>query len=61
MKPCIIPWTDPGYILFARIRDLLWEWRKKHTADPQIIFLQNHGVFVASDTIEEIFEKYTTY
>ena len=53
-----IPWADPGYILFARIRDLLWEWRKTHTADPQIIFLQNHGVFVASGTIGEIFEKY---
>lgn len=53
-----IPWADPGYILFAKIRDLLWEWRKTHTSDPQIIFLQNHGVFVASDTIEDIYKKY---
>jgi NAD(P)-dependent dehydrogenase (short-subunit alcohol dehydrogenase family)/rhamnose utilization protein RhaD (predicted bifunctional aldolase and dehydrogenase) len=53
-----IPWADPGYILFAKIRDLLWEWRKTHTSDPQIIFLQNHGVFVASDTCEDIYEKY---
>ena len=53
-----IPWVDPGYILFAKIRDLLWDWRKTHAADPQIIFLQNHGVFVASHTVEEIFEKY---
>ncbi len=53
-----IPWADPGYILFARIRDLLWDWRKSHPADPQIIFLQNHGVFVASGTTEDIFEKY---
>ncbi len=53
-----IPWADPGYILFARIRDLLWEWRKAHANDPQIIFLQNHGVFVSAGTIGEIMEKY---
>jgi NAD(P)-dependent dehydrogenase (short-subunit alcohol dehydrogenase family)/rhamnose utilization protein RhaD (predicted bifunctional aldolase and dehydrogenase) len=53
-----IPCTDPGYILFTRIRDLLWEWRKKHASDPQMIFLQNHGVFVASETIEEIKKIY---
>jgi NAD(P)-dependent dehydrogenase (short-subunit alcohol dehydrogenase family)/rhamnose utilization protein RhaD (predicted bifunctional aldolase and dehydrogenase) len=54
-----IPCTDPGYILFTRIRDLLWEWRKKNASDPKMIFLQNHGVFVASDTIEEIKNIYT--
>jgi rhamnose utilization protein RhaD (predicted bifunctional aldolase and dehydrogenase)/NAD(P)-dependent dehydrogenase (short-subunit alcohol dehydrogenase family) len=53
-----IPSTDPGYTLFKRIMDLLGEWRKKHATDPQIIFLQNHGVFVASETIEEIRKKY---
>jgi NAD(P)-dependent dehydrogenase (short-subunit alcohol dehydrogenase family)/rhamnose utilization protein RhaD (predicted bifunctional aldolase and dehydrogenase) len=54
-----IPCTDPGYILFTRIRDLLWEWRKNRPADPKIIFLQNHGVFVASDTVEEVKALYS--
>jgi NAD(P)-dependent dehydrogenase (short-subunit alcohol dehydrogenase family)/rhamnose utilization protein RhaD (predicted bifunctional aldolase and dehydrogenase) len=49
-----IPYTDPGYILFAKIRDLLMDWRKNHDADPQLIFLQNHGVFVAAKTTDEI-------
>jgi NAD(P)-dependent dehydrogenase (short-subunit alcohol dehydrogenase family)/rhamnose utilization protein RhaD (predicted bifunctional aldolase and dehydrogenase) len=53
-----IPCTDPGYILFTRIRDLLLEWRTTHSADPKMIFLQNHGVFVASDTAEDIRKIY---
>ncbi len=54
-----VPATDPGYILFARIRDLLWEWRKDHPADPHVIFLQNHGVFVSAGTIREIDKLYS--
>lgn len=54
-----VPATDPGYILFTRIRDMLWEWRKDHPSDPRIIFLQNHGVFVSADTIGEIHTLYS--
>lgn len=49
-----IPYTDPGYVLFTRIRDELGKWRTVHRADPHLIFLQNHGVFVAADTTAEI-------
>ncbi len=49
-----IPYTDPGYTLFMLVSDALNIWRSNHTADPKIIFLQNHGVFVAADTISEI-------
>ena len=49
-----VPYTDPGFILFSRIRDMLTNWRKDHSADPKLIFLQNHGVFVAADTTAEI-------
>jgi len=54
-----IPFTDPGYILFTRIRERLIDWRKSHSADPGMIFLQNHGVFVASGSIEEIQKLYS--
>ena len=57
-KLLFVPCTDPGYVLFTRIRDMLWEWRKHNPADPQIIFLQNHGVFVAADTIDQITRLY---
>lgn len=53
-----IPYTDPGYILFTRIHDSLGHWRLNHPSDPKMIFLQNHGVFVAANTIEEIKNLY---
>jgi rhamnose utilization protein RhaD (predicted bifunctional aldolase and dehydrogenase)/NAD(P)-dependent dehydrogenase (short-subunit alcohol dehydrogenase family) len=53
-----IPYTDPGYVLFCRIRDRLSDWRLSHTSDPKMIFLQNHGVFIAADTIDEIKSLY---
>lgn len=49
-----VPYTDPGYVLFTRVRDRLNVWRKTHTTDPGMIFLQNHGVFVAANSIAEI-------
>ncbi|MBN2813936.1 MAG: SDR family NAD(P)-dependent oxidoreductase, partial [Bacteroidales bacterium] len=49
-----IPYTDPGYVLFTRVRDELNIWRQTHSADPVMIFLQNHGVFVATNSIAEI-------
>ena len=53
-----MPYVDPGYILFAKIRDNLINWRQRHPADPKLIFLQNHGVFVSANTISEIRELY---
>jgi NAD(P)-dependent dehydrogenase (short-subunit alcohol dehydrogenase family)/rhamnose utilization protein RhaD (predicted bifunctional aldolase and dehydrogenase) len=57
-KVLFIPYTDPGYLLFTRVKDLLQEWRKKQPADPKIIFLQNHGILVAADSIDEIKKIY---
>jgi rhamnose utilization protein RhaD (predicted bifunctional aldolase and dehydrogenase)/NAD(P)-dependent dehydrogenase (short-subunit alcohol dehydrogenase family) len=55
-----VPFVDPGYTLFAKIRDHLTTWRLHHRADPKLIFLQNHGVFVAANTIDEIRELYNS-
>jgi NAD(P)-dependent dehydrogenase (short-subunit alcohol dehydrogenase family)/rhamnose utilization protein RhaD (predicted bifunctional aldolase and dehydrogenase) len=55
-----IAYTDPGYVLFRAIRDQLTRWRDYHRSDPQMIFLQNHGVFVSANTIAEIKEIYST-
>jgi len=49
-----VPYTDPGYVLFQKIRNMLLDWRKTRTADPQLIFLQNHGVFVSAGSVQEI-------
>jgi rhamnose utilization protein RhaD (predicted bifunctional aldolase and dehydrogenase) len=43
-----------GYSLFVRVKELLPAYRRQYGRDPQVIFLQNHGVFVGADTTEEI-------
>lgn len=49
-----VPYTDPGYTLFKRLENDIKEYRQKFNAEPQIIFLENHGVFAGADSIEEI-------
>lgn len=49
-----IEYTDPGYTLFKKVYDRLQAWKARKGSQPQVIFLQNHGVFVGADTPEEI-------
>jgi rhamnose utilization protein RhaD (predicted bifunctional aldolase and dehydrogenase) len=53
-----VEYTDPGYVLFKKINSELTKYRKIHKNDPKIIFLENHGVFVAADSTEEIEKIY---
>ena len=53
-----VPYTDPGYTLFKRLEAEIITYRQKHQTDPQIIFLENHGVFVGADTVDRIREIY---
>ena len=49
-----LKYTDPGYTLFKKLQGMIGEFEKLHNRAPKIIFLQNHGVFVGADSIEEI-------
>ena len=49
-----IPYCDPGYTLFKKVYDEIQRYKGTHGHEPQVIFLQNHGIFVAADTIAEI-------
>jgi NAD(P)-dependent dehydrogenase (short-subunit alcohol dehydrogenase family)/rhamnose utilization protein RhaD (predicted bifunctional aldolase and dehydrogenase) len=49
-----IEYTDPGYTLFKKVYDRIEAWKAAKGSEPQVIFLQNHGVFVGADTTEEI-------
>jgi NAD(P)-dependent dehydrogenase (short-subunit alcohol dehydrogenase family)/rhamnose utilization protein RhaD (predicted bifunctional aldolase and dehydrogenase) len=49
-----VEYTDPGYTLFKKVYDRIKAYRKATGKEPQVIFLQNHGVFVGADTTEEI-------
>ena len=53
-KALFIPYTDPGYILFKELESQIIAFREKHSSDPKIILLENHGSFVSADTTEEI-------
>jgi NAD(P)-dependent dehydrogenase (short-subunit alcohol dehydrogenase family)/rhamnose utilization protein RhaD (predicted bifunctional aldolase and dehydrogenase) len=53
-KVLFVPYTDPGYVLFKKLESEIADFRTKHSFDPIIIFLENHGVFVAAETTDEI-------
>lgn len=49
-----IPYSDPGFVLFNIIKEKILRYRKQYGKDPQVVFIQNHGVFVAANTVDEI-------
>lgn len=49
-----IPLTKPGYILGKVAYDEFEAWSKEHDTVPHIMMLQNHGIFVSADTVEEV-------
>lgn len=53
-----IPYTDPGYILFKKLENEIIQYREKHSHDPKVIFLENHGSFVSADSTDEIRKIY---
>ena len=46
--------TKPGYILATTCKQLLDQKEAQIGFYPNMVFLQNHGVFVAADTVDEI-------
>lgn len=49
-----VPFVYPGYILAKTVREAFEEWSLKKGAIPSIMFMQNHGLLVASETPEGI-------
>ncbi len=58
-KVVYVPYVDPGYILFKEVEGRVNSYKARTGNEPKIILLQNHGIFVAADTIDEIREIYT--
>ena len=53
-----IPYTDPDYTLFKKVYDQVAAYKKARGCEPQVIFLQNHGIFVGGASTEEIERVY---
>jgi len=50
----LVEYTDPGYILFKKVQERIGSYQADHGQAPPVIFLQNHGVFVGANTLDEI-------
>lgn len=53
-------WVDacrPGYILSKICFDLIEDYKKKFNKDADMILLENHGVFVAGNSVDELGDK----
>ncbi len=57
-RAMLVEYTDPGYILFKKLQERIANYRAIYGRVPQIIFLQNHGVFVGADSLKEIKDLY---
>lgn len=55
-KAVWIPITKPGYILAKVCKEAMDAFAAENGAAPKILFLENHGIFFAADTVEEIDE-----
>jgi len=55
-----VEYTDPGYTLFKKVYDKIKAFKKARGYEPKVIFLQNHGIFVAADTTAEIDDIYSS-
>jgi len=53
-----VPYSDPGFVLFTLIAAKIKEYNEKFNRDPQIVLIQNHGVFVAANSVDEIRDIY---
>jgi rhamnose utilization protein RhaD (predicted bifunctional aldolase and dehydrogenase) len=53
-----VPYTDPGYVLYKEVEAEIARFKSRKGEAPKIILMQNHGIFVGADTIDEITELY---
>lgn len=53
-----IDYTDPGFTLCMRVRKAIEQYSRTRGVQPGIIFLQNHGVFVGGDSLDDIRGRY---
>jgi rhamnose utilization protein RhaD (predicted bifunctional aldolase and dehydrogenase) len=53
-----IEYTDPGYTLAKKVKLKIESYQKLHSFDPKVIMLENHGIFVSSDDLNDLNDLY---
>ena len=49
-----VPYVDPGVTLCLLVKRQFEEYITEHGREPSVIIMQNHGLVIAADTLEEI-------
>ena len=55
--PLWIPYANPGFELGHKVFRLVGSYVKKHGRKPAVLFMQKHGVLLASQSAEEALER----
>ena len=50
--------VEPGYTLAVKVKERLDNYRAEKGKDANVLILQNHGIFVGGDTVEDIKNTY---
>jgi rhamnose utilization protein RhaD (predicted bifunctional aldolase and dehydrogenase) len=53
-----VPYVDPGYTLCMVVREAMMKYTERTGACPKLVVLENHGIFVAADSVREIHDLY---
>jgi NAD(P)-dependent dehydrogenase (short-subunit alcohol dehydrogenase family)/rhamnose utilization protein RhaD (predicted bifunctional aldolase and dehydrogenase) len=53
-KTIFIQYTNPGYDLFRKIESELAAYREKQSTEPSIIFVENQGLFITAETVDDL-------
>ena len=51
-----VEYTDPGYTLFKKTKEVLDQYIEMYDSNPLIIIMQNHGMIVCGETAGEVYE-----
>jgi len=49
-----VEYIDPGYTLCMEVRERIEGYKAANGKEPALLVLQNHGIFIAADTADEI-------
>lgn len=49
-----VEYIDPGYTLCMEVRERIEQYKTANGREPALLVLQNHGIFIAADTPDEI-------
>lgn len=49
-----VPFVDPGYVLAKTVREVFQAFTGREGRAPSFMLMQNHGLLVAADSVEEI-------